>query len=1508
MANSSTIDITKKIVNGIKSFLDFSKVVDEERGNWTELENWLKDTKIDGQNIETLLNILNSSGVKIGSAALPFVPLLLEILNICLKRMKRELTLAECISLVSQSAYLDSLEDMIEFIKEQKNNDILSKEEVQVLEAVQDINYQSLLRKQQSNLETVSCKSSEEEAKQAVLYFRESFWAESLNKSLKNLILDKLSNNNTRRLKTEEVTVTDILVRRVAANTYKFMRKALEQAGDKVKILANLYDDNQREALELEDDISRYLQEKIVDKITKEPIFKYEPSTDPNVPKQDFEFTLKQLYVSLKGKIIDTLENTKKINKEPLYLEKWAKEKLLDEQDKVLLIEGAAGRGKSVFCKMFAYYVYQHLYPLWIPIIIRLQDIEFRPGNLLGYELQRRVEEYVCSRPDEEASNIRFLFLLDGFDELLSGKSTGPGIYKFIEQISNYKDTKFLQKDRILLTGRTNALSPYQQLPEQESFERIEICPMDKKAQNDWLKKWEALVTHDWGQTYLPFDNFLENCPKSVKKLAKEPLLILMLAIMYQKEVIDDESIQEQQVAKAKITIYEESLKWVVHRIYQRIHTRTTYLNEDDLYRILEEAGLSVIQIKDKAARVIDFIQTRLRDDSDLQARFKKARAKIGDDAFRNLFISFYLQKSGRDSELEFSHESFAEFLYAKRLKANMVYWSELTNRQLPLMYNDIYDMLGFGQLTPEILEYLMALLDDAYQGKEINLSLLFEYLEIFYYDWCKWCRGEFDDSDIWEFETNIKQKTKQLNDYSQNLKMGERQLNIYVGLNILILLFEFHRRAKDPYDWGEEISFHPCPIEKDMITRQTGQETLPPRRKTQLLEIINYVNSFEKVDFVSIVGQFLNGVDLSYVDLSGTELQNADFSNSNLHSANLSRANLSGANFFEADLSDAVLRHANLHGADLSGAYIYNGELNGAYLRLATLENVNLSGAFLRDADLSGTELNRAYLGGANLRNSNLVDANLINTVLSGVCLNNADLRGINLEEASLYGANCSGADFSDTNSRLSKLTNAKLCGALFKDTNLRGADLSGANVAYTDFSYSNLSCVNLEGIEEHEKAIWEGIRGLETISNLSGEVQESIQNPRQKLTSPFPENNNQPGRGDDHQNLVDKTILTGYVGVSRTILSLVKIPSGKTLLSSTPLPVLHEDRYPSRDYNHLSQIIKRFLQEAKPIVHRIWPDNQLSLTQACFGIAGPIFNSACKLSNHSWPEITVKDLQNDLKREFENHNLTNVKLLNDFEAIGYGISRSRWYILQPGIQQENQQQDVPIAVLGAASGLGETLLMIKMINKNKQIVEVYPTEGGHIDFAPQDDLEFELSEHLENQHSRVSVDRLLSGSGIVEIYEFLYCKNEIKKEKTTQKVYKQVKLWQEQQENTPHNTVDPATIIAEAATKRNKEDQDPIAVQTMKLFMKIYGTEAGNFALRCFPEKKGYVYIAGAIASRNLLLFEQGDFLQAFNQRMSTNIPVYILLDPRAGLIGAAVGANSHLAPRKVDRGKDV
>ncbi|MGB5594005.1 MAG: glucokinase, partial [Crocosphaera sp.] len=205
----------------------------------------------------------------------------------------------------------------------------------------------------------------------------------------------------------------------------------------------------------------------------------------------------------------------------------------------------------------------------------------------------------------------------------------------------------------------------------------------------------------------------------------------------------------------------------------------------------------------------------------------------------------------------------------------------------------------------------------------------------------------------------------------------------------------------------------------------------------------------------------------------------------------------------------------------------------------------------------------------------------------------------------------------------------------------------------------------------------------------------------------------------------------------MSRTVLSLVKISSGETLSSSTPLRVLHEDRYPSRDSKNLSKIIKRFLREAKPIVHRIWPDNQLSLNQACFGIAGPIFNDACTLSNLlNWHPIKVTQLQENLKSEFENHNSPNIKLLNDFEAIGYGILRSRLYTLQRGIKEKNQQQEnIPIAIIGAGSGLGETLLII---NKNEQIVGVYPTEGGHIDFAPQNDLEFKLFEHLKNTYSR--------------------------------------------------------------------------------------------------------------------------------------------------------------------------
>jgi hypothetical protein len=245
-------------------------------------------------------------------------------------------------------------------------------------------------------------------------------------------------------------------------------------------------------------------------------------------------------------------------------------------------------------------------------------------------------------------------------------------------------------------------------------------------------------------------------------------------------------------------------------------------------------------------------------------------------------------------------------------------------------MYGEIYDLLGYGGLTPEIVEYLMGLLTPpaplakgGARESEFRPVQLFKRLENFY---LRWCDGEFIDA----LQDNYPQK-KMSQLQGQGIKTGVRQVDVYAGLNVMILLLELHRYGQSRDDLKAEIIFHPC-----------GQEDTEDFDRFRLLRLISYSQCFNAEAFLSTVGSylsgaFLNGAFLSTiflvdVDLRGAALNGTDLRGTALNGADLSGAALNGANLSGADLSSG----ANLTGANLTGA-----NFTGANLTGATLENI---------------------------------------------------------------------------------------------------------------------------------------------------------------------------------------------------------------------------------------------------------------------------------------------------------------------------------------------------------------------------------------------------------------------------------------------------------------------------------------------------------------------------------------------------------------------------------------
>jgi glucokinase len=357
---------------------------------------------------------------------------------------------------------------------------------------------------------------------------------------------------------------------------------------------------------------------------------------------------------------------------------------------------------------------------------------------------------------------------------------------------------------------------------------------------------------------------------------------------------------------------------------------------------------------------------------------------------------------------------------------------------------------------------------------------------------------------------------------------------------------------------------------------------------------------------------------------------------------------------------------------------------------------------------------------------------------------------------------------------------------------------------------------------------------------------------------------------------------LLAGDIGGTNTRLKLIRAEIVDLFIAKT-LDLAAFQRYfseysieqkPSPKYESLIQIVDEFLKAAQAQL-----GGEIKVLNACFGIAGPIINQTCTLTNiPHWPIITVNELQKKL-------GTPQVELINDFVAIGHGIST-----LSPSddldcLQKGQTRSDEPKAIIGAGTGLGEGFTIPS--GRGNRVVA---TEGGHTDFAARTELEFKFFQNICQRPSldRLSYDRVLSGSGIVAIYQFLRDTSELSENPDIAHV---VKRWEQQTEQ----SVNPAVDISKAAISKT----DPLSQQTMEMFLSIYGAEAKNLALKTLP--LGGLYLAGGIAPQNLELLRNGVFAEAFKSggrmsRLLETIPINVIrAEAEVGLRGAVARAAS-------------
>ncbi|MDD5241251.1 MAG: glucokinase [Sulfuricella sp.] len=315
-------------------------------------------------------------------------------------------------------------------------------------------------------------------------------------------------------------------------------------------------------------------------------------------------------------------------------------------------------------------------------------------------------------------------------------------------------------------------------------------------------------------------------------------------------------------------------------------------------------------------------------------------------------------------------------------------------------------------------------------------------------------------------------------------------------------------------------------------------------------------------------------------------------------------------------------------------------------------------------------------------------------------------------------------------------------------------------------------------------------------------------------------------------------KILLAGDIGGTKTLLRLSE--DGR---------VIAERRFESAAYSGLEPIIVDFLRDCPAQV----------VASACFGVAGPVDGESANITNLPWRINAAA-----IRAQF---GIPTVRLINDFQAVAYGIEalgRDDLLTLQAGMPLQHGVR----AVIGAGTGLGEGFMIWRDGG-----YEAMPSEGSHADFAPVDARQAELRHYLAARFGHVSYERLVSGPGLENIFSFL-CDIE----GGTASVELQAAM----------REGDPAAAISRFALG----EKDPLAAEALDLFVRIYGAEAGNLALKVLA--RGGVYVAGGVAPQIVEKLKDGSFLQAFSAKgryaeLLSSIPVYVVLNPDVGLLGA-------------------
>jgi len=333
--------------------------------------------------------------------------------------------------------------------------------------------------------------------------------------------------------------------------------------------------------------------------------------------------------------------------------------------------------------------------------------------------------------------------------------------------------------------------------------------------------------------------------------------------------------------------------------------------------------------------------------------------------------------------------------------------------------------------------------------------------------------------------------------------------------------------------------------------------------------------------------------------------------------------------------------------------------------------------------------------------------------------------------------------------------------------------------------------------------------------------------------------------------------TILAGDIGGTKTNIGLFEIVEGVPRLSRSAT-------FHSAEYQGLAPIVTAFLAAGPPA----------AVQAACFGIAGPVIDNRVTTPNLSW--------QIDGAQVAAEAGLPTVLLINDLVATAEGIPllpESDTAVLHAGVPEPAGHEGNQ-ALLAAGTGLGMALLP-RLPGANATWMPV-PSEGGHADFAPRNEDEIGLLRYLRERYGRVSIERVLSGPGLFNIYTYL---RDIRHAEESAEV----------REAIAHGD-DPARVIGEHGVAPGPSDAPghcALCAKALEMFAAVYGAVAGNLALT--GTATNGVWLGGGIAPKILPRLADGLFLQTFLAKgrfvpFLERVPVRVILNQRTAMLGAA------------------